>query len=151
MPLKMGVPLLEELPAQKGVYILFLQLAESKTIEVGKYGSCDFPTGVYAYVGSAHGKGGIAARLKHHLWDPQKPHWHIDWVRPLMEWVGLFYETNPLSNECTWSKRLSVYSGSQVIIPGFGASDCQQGCPTHFYTFPQKDFDPDTFIQQNVG
>jgi Uri superfamily endonuclease len=147
MPLVMGLPLLDELPSEKGTYILFLQLAESRSIEVGRYGTCIFPAGIYAYAGSAHGNGGIAARIKHHLNLPERPHWHIDYVRPSMHWEGVFYATDPLSNECTWSKRLFNFPGSRVIIPSFGASDCQKGCPAHLFAFLKRDFDPAAFLQ----
>jgi Uri superfamily endonuclease len=146
MPFIRGVPKLIDIPSQEGTYILFLQLAQSQSIYVGRYGLQHFPLGIYAYAGSALGKGGLSARLKHHLEQPQEPHWHIDWVRPFMQWVGLYYETSSLSTECTWSKRLSKFPGSQVIIPGFGASDCGQGCLAHFYRFKDDVFDPGHFV-----
>ncbi len=47
-------------------------------------------SGVYVYVGSAMGAGGLRARVKRHLSSSKKIHWHIDLVtssdlaRPLM-------------------------------------------------------------------
>jgi Uri superfamily endonuclease len=65
----------------KGVYVLILYLPYRRTIQIGRLGKFNFSDGYYAYVGSAFGPGGLAARLSHHLRRSHKPRWHIDYLR----------------------------------------------------------------------
>src|SRR5512139_3339944 len=56
-----------ELPEDKGTYILLVSLRQAKRLEIGRLGAFDLVPGFYAYVGSAHGSGGLRARIQHHL------------------------------------------------------------------------------------
>ncbi|MBL8145099.1 MAG: DUF123 domain-containing protein, partial [Anaerolineae bacterium] len=66
-------------PAAPGDYILWLALREPAELTIGQLAAYYFPAGVYAYVGSARGAGGLAGRLKHHQSPVLRPHWHIDY------------------------------------------------------------------------
>ena len=121
------------LPDQPGTYVLILWLAAPKTITCGKAGCFRFPAGWYAYVGSARGPGGLAARLAHHLRGPRRPHWHIDYLRSESRPVEIWYEVASTREECAWSESLLALSGGQPPAPGFGASDCR--CSTHLVHF----------------
>jgi len=60
--------------------VLILRLPCPATVNVGRLGRVRFPAGWYAYVGSAYGPGGLAARISRHL-RPSKPsHWHLDYL-----------------------------------------------------------------------
>ena len=69
------------LPRLAGTYVLMLGLPRLATIGVGRLGHFQFPVGWYAYAGSAHGPGGLAARISRHLRVPKPLHWHVDYLR----------------------------------------------------------------------
>lgn len=48
---------------------------------VGKLGTFDFPPGNYAYVGSAFGGGGVAARVARHLDPHTVKRWNVDYLK----------------------------------------------------------------------
>jgi Uri superfamily endonuclease len=121
-------------PDRPGTYVLILHLPRSvEDICIGRLGWFRFPSGWYAYVGSARGPGGLATRLARHL-RPLKPlHWHIDYLRARAEPVEVWYATGTQKRECAWARALSGLSGAHVLIPRFGASDCR--CPAHLIHF----------------
>jgi Uri superfamily endonuclease len=123
----------EQIPAESGTYTLVFSLSDTKSIRVGGLGEHCFPAGNYVYVGSAHGSGGLRARLRHHFYKSKNPRWHIDWVRLEMELIGCFFIIATEKMECRWSELLANWRNSRVILPGFGAGDCRSGCPAHFY------------------
>jgi Uri superfamily endonuclease len=54
--------------------------------------------------------------------------WHIDYLRhyafPVALWLAPDYH-----DECGWAQYLLALPEAQVIVPGFGASDC--ACQSH--------------------
>jgi Uri superfamily endonuclease len=100
---------------------------------VGRLGRCVFPAGDYAYVGSAFGPGGIAARAAHHLAVSARPHWHLDHLRPHGIPLALWFTTDTRPLEHLWAAALSGIRGAAIPCPGFGSSDC--GCPGHLIHF----------------
>jgi Uri superfamily endonuclease len=125
-----------DFPKDPGSYLLHLSLAQPARLNIGRLGSFDFPAGFYFYAGSAHGPGGLRARLSHHLRPPARPHWHIDWLRAAAVMLGGWYAVGPGPLECAWSQRLASLPGCVVAAPGFGAADCRRGCSTHLLAFP---------------
>ncbi len=111
----------------KGSYILLIQLPEEQTIAIGRRQTWCFPGGFYAYVGSA--MGGLKPRLRRHLGDHKRLHWHIDYLlqKASIESI-LLCETNDRA-ECAIARALSHQFNS---IPGFGSSDCQ--CRSHLFS-----------------
>ena len=82
-----------ELPEDKGTYVLLAHLSQAKQLEIGRLGEFDLVPGFYAYVGSAHGSGGLRARIQHHLESTADPHWHtrcpsaaLGTISPWMFW-----------------------------------------------------------------
>ncbi len=110
-------------------YALILRLARSQTITVGRLGRFEFPTGWYVYVGSAHGPGGLAARISRHLRSPKPLHWHIDYLRAASQPVQVWYAIGEHRRECDWARIVSELAGASIPAPRFGASDCR--CPAH--------------------
>ena len=110
----------------KGSYILLSRLPEEQTITIGSLKAIRFPGGYYAYVGSA--MGGFRSRLKHHLRDNKKPHWHIDYLLKKASLISLILCETTDRSECAIAQALSRQFGS---IPGFGSSDCK--CPSHLF------------------
>ncbi len=127
---------MEELPGEPGSYALHLIIREPVCLAVGRLGEFVFPAGDYLYLGSAHGPGGLRARLRHHCRVATAPHWHLDWLRPHAILAGSWYSTVGGSLECIWSQALLCLPGAIVPAPGFGAADCRRGCAAHLIAFP---------------
>lgn len=121
------------LPERPGSYVLILHLMHSKRIGVGRLGEFDFDAGWYAYVGSARGPGGLAARIARHQREPKPRHWHIDYLRAHAELIAVWYTVGSLGRECSWAGVLRHRPQASLPIPGFGASDCR--CPGHLIYF----------------
>jgi Uri superfamily endonuclease len=124
------------LPAAAGTYVLWLSLHQVTRVMVGKPGVFELARGQYAYVGSAHGAGGLRARVTHHLRIHERPHWHIDALRPFAAIEAVLYAVTPQRLECAWAQTLAALPGASVPIPHFGASDCRAGCAAHLVRLP---------------
>ena len=126
-----------DLPSLPGTYAIFLALDEAVELSIGRLGRFVFPAGKYIYTGSAHGPGGLQARLRHHLHPVQRPHWHIDWLRTKAVVSGGVYvvqgeeKESDLPLECVWSRALLEVPQISAPVKGFGASDCHSGCDAH--------------------
>jgi len=121
-------------PDRPGTYVLILRLPRSAVdIRVGRLGCFRFWAGWYAYVGSARGPGGLAARLARHLRPLKTMHWHIDYLRAQAQPVEIWYATGMQRRECAWAFALSGLPGASVPVSRFGASDCR--CPAHLIYF----------------
>ena len=62
----------------KGTYCLIIELKKSIKTKIGALGKIEFMPGYYVYVGSAMNS--IESRVKRHLADDKKLHWHIDYL-----------------------------------------------------------------------
>ena len=121
------------LPEEKGTYILHARLNQSKRLEVGRLGEFDLVPGFYAYVGSAHGSGGLRARIQQHLESTADPHWHIDY---LLRWavpVEVWYAIADRKLEQDWAEFLEQSPMFHAAIARFGASDYRRGRTTHLF------------------
>ncbi len=105
-------------------YQLYIVLNEVAEITIGKLGTFVFPAGHYVYTGSA--KRNIHARVQRHLSIAKKLRWHIDY---LLADPHARIDSTTLSEEeeCQLNQRTS----GEIIVYGFGASDCRQGCVSH--------------------
>jgi Uri superfamily endonuclease len=111
--------------AGKGTYVLLLYLEHDKEIVVGRLRSSSsifFRAGYYAYVGSAHGPGGLKSRINRHLIKDKKSVWHIDYLRkeaiPVEAWVNI----HDKKQEKIWADALIVMKGSHPV-DNFGNTD----------------------------
>ncbi len=110
-----------------------LRLRRRTRLEIGRLGPRVLGAGIYAYVGSAHGPGGLAARLKHHLGPSPRPHWHIDYLKARARIAAIWAAVHRDRQECRWAAVLARMSGGRTPVPGFGASDC--ACESHLFHF----------------
>jgi HEAT repeat protein/Uri superfamily endonuclease len=120
-----------------GTYVLVLRLDTPQIISVGRLGEVEFPAGWYLYVGSAHGAGGLQARLARHrrrLGGEKRAHWHVDHLREHAAWHGAWTRTSDRRLECAWAGALRRLPGAEIVARGFGASDCS--CPAHLVCVP---------------
>lgn len=116
----------------KGSYVLLFRLKEDKKIQVGRLGVIYFKKGYYAYVGSA--MNGLEQRIKRHLREQKKIHWHIDYLLEFSEITDIFYKKNEKKEECDISNK---FMSKLDYIPGFGCSDCK--CKSHLFYGSKKD------------
>jgi Uri superfamily endonuclease len=121
------------LPERAGTYVLILHLPRLTTVDVGRLGCFHFPDGWYAYVGSARGPGGLAARISRHRRSSKPRHWHVDYLRVHAQPIAAWYAVGNQKRECAWAEALSRLPGASVPAPRFGASDCR--CPAHLVYF----------------
>ncbi len=126
---------MNEAPAVGGSYALILRVAEETGLAVGRLGRVTFSAGIYVYLGSAMGPGGLRARLRHHLRRAAQPRWHIDWLRLHAESVGYWWVSGPQPLECAWTQCLARDLAAHIPKTGFGSSDCTRGCPAHLLFF----------------
>ena len=105
-------------------YSLFIKVEKPQIITVGRFGSFTFIPGNYIYSGSA--RKNLLARVNRHLRKEKKLRWHIDYLlnAPTVEIVKVIIST---ISEC----ELVAASGGNILVPGFGASDCRSGCGSH--------------------
>ncbi len=122
------------LPSTPGTYVLLLYLRQSTQLKVGRLGVIPFKRGWYAYVGSAFGPGGLAARLGRHLRQEKRCRWHIDYLRAISEPKEIWYSTQPEPLEHHWAVHL--LNGPCTPINGFGCTDCH--CVSHLIHFSRR-------------
>ena len=134
--------------AEPGTYALLLKLDKQERITIGKLGTFNFPAGYYLYVGSALGPGGLRARLARHRRDSEnspgpsssrrgkKLYWHIDYLLQRAQLVEVWNVASEERLECKWSEVARRLPGAQVLVQGFGSSDCR--CPAHLIYFSTR-------------
>jgi Uri superfamily endonuclease len=121
---------------QAGTYALVLASSETGRASVGKLGTLQLQPGYYVYVGSAHGPGGLRARLMHHLEPATRPHWHIDYLRAHASPEEVWYCCGLRTWEHEWALHLGNEQGASVPLAGFGSSDC--ACESHLFFFGNR-------------
>ncbi|MBC8278599.1 MAG: GIY-YIG nuclease family protein [FCB group bacterium] len=123
-----------------GSYILTLQVNETFTTVIGALGPYAFDPGTYIYIGSA--KRGIASRLARHIRlateKSGKIHWHIDYLLVKKEVTLMEVVPYPDEDECTISQHFAAHPNVSTPVPGFGASDCKNKCPAHFFRIDES-------------
>ena len=118
------------LRSQKGTYLFIFLLREELLIKTKGGKSFFLPKGIYVYVGSAFGKGGLKARIERHLKRNKKLHWHLDYITTTDKWV--FLASVPFEGkkwECKIARLLEKFGFEP--IKGFGCSDCS--CTSHLF------------------
>jgi Uri superfamily endonuclease len=122
--------------AVKGSYILILRLDQPlHDLPIGRLGRFDFASGIYLYVGSAFGAGGLPARLAYHQRRHKpRPHWHIDYLRAEACLCEAWSVSGGGRLECVWCRALAAHPAVSTPVPGFGSRDT--GCPTHLFYLP---------------
>ena len=105
-------------------YQLLIEVPCAVEVTVGKLGGFVFPAGRYVYTGSAQRN--FEARIERHRSIVKRMHWHIDYLltAPGVQVVGTRLFDEP---ECQINRNMP----GEVLIPGFGSTDCQAGCGSH--------------------
>ena len=111
---------------------MFIYLKEQIEIKIGR--NVDFiPEGLYIYVGSAFGQGGLSSRLHRHIRKKKKQHWHIDQLTmdtsAEILGIGIILDKKI---ECILAD--SFFKLEEITaIPRFGSSDCRNKCVSHLF------------------
>jgi Uri superfamily endonuclease len=105
-------------------YQLLIDLAAPTTVAVGRFGVFAFPAGRYIYTGSA--RRNFEARIARHLRAEKTLRWHIDYLLAAPG-ARVAAVKRSRQDECL----LNARTAGQVVVAGFGASDCRAGCGSH--------------------
>lgn len=119
-----------------GTYTLIFSSSVNLPINIGKLGSLFLQPGFYVYVGSAFGPGGLRARIKHHFNRSSRPHWHLDYLSPILSPCEIWYTCDQTRREHQWATIHSQTRGVILPLPGFGSSDCR--CRSHLFFYKSK-------------
>ncbi len=111
----------------KGAYLLIVKLERPLK-------RWDLEEGLYAYVGSAWGPGGLYARTRRHLLRTfSKPRWHIDYLTSNGKPLAAFLFPGMTEDELYELVSTSL----EPAVKGFGSSDTKHY--THLFKLsPQK-------------
>ena len=120
-------------PPVPGAYLLSIELAVPLALDIPRLGAATLAPGRYAYCGSAHGPGGLRARIGRHLRRDKSSHWHVDRLTAAGRVTGV--RAVPGGNECDLLRELLDRPGTSVPVAGFGSSDCR-ACPAHLVMLP---------------
>ena len=116
-------------------YQLLIEVADTVSVQVGRLGRFEFVAGDYVYTGSALRN--FEARIRRHLSAVKKMHWHIDYLLAAPG-VVLREVLRYSSPECAINQQLV----GEIVVPGFGASDCRAGCVSHLKRVASKTLEP---------
>lgn len=118
----------------KGTYCLLINLTNDSKIKVGKLGELYFKKGGYVYVGSALNS--LEGRIKRHLSNDKKLHWHVDYLLSHRDSkiVDVIYTVNLKKMECELAQ---LIADNGVGVDNFGCSDCK--CQFHLFYFENLD------------
>ena len=126
----------------KGTCTLILRLRRSFHIPVKSLHGCDLRPNLYAYTGSALGKGSssIVGRLGRHFSGTGKSFWYIDHLTrsPDCEVSAAVIVIDSTPRECMANSHLKRTLGLKRVAGGFGSSDCKDGCGGHLLSIPSR-------------
>ncbi len=139
------MPQIDTLPA-RGIYTLIIFLSGELSSNVGKLGLKKFRKGYYTYTGSAIGKGttNLKNRVSRHLRKEKRKHWHIDYLldsKNARIITVVATQTNK-KLECFMNHHLREEGKAEILVQGFGASDCKENCRSHLLYFGEDDIRP---------
>ncbi|MFB6265283.1 MAG: DUF123 domain-containing protein [Bradymonadaceae bacterium] len=126
----------DALPDAPGAYVLEFELDGSTAFRAGAIGRVELRAGVVRYYGSAHGPGGLRARVARHLRDDGgRTHWHVDYLTREVDIERVALATG--AEECELCQMdLRRTGDARIPVEGFGASDCST-CAAHLVWFPR--------------
>ncbi len=121
-----------DIPEEPGYYVLIISVNRELVITTRGGRRFHLKPGIYAYIGSARGLGGIKARILRHLRRDKKKHWHIDYLttNPWVEIVAaLSFTWVEKDLESILSNKLA---GKHTPVKGFGSTD-KRSDPSHLF------------------
>ena len=125
-------------PALPGSYALAIDLCRRLSVRMAATTETLAP-GRYVYCGSAHGPGGLRARLMRHIRREKSVHWHVDQLTKVGAIRGAW--VFPGGSEC---ELVAMLAHLPAPLAGFGSSDCDT-CRSHLLYWPDHVPLPDCF------
>ena len=110
-------------------------LAQDGMISTGRFGGFCLLSGIYFYCGSAHGPGGLRARISRHIRLEKKKHWHYDFIRPYLLLSRVWW-TDLTVSECDLCRWIAEFTHISFPLAGFGSTDCSRDCRSHLMLGP---------------
>ena len=101
------------------------------SIDIGKFGTIQFPSGYYVYTGSA--LDGLNKRIMRHKRSRKKLRWHIDHFLRKAKIIKIFTYITNQKLECELNRKVQRLPNARILVKGFGSSDCK--CPSHLTFF----------------
>lgn len=123
------------LPATAGAYALVIELGRPHRLAIATLAPATLAAGLYLYLGSARGPGGIRARVGRHLRVEKPKHWHVDHLTARGRVTRVI--AAPGGSECALASRAREFRSVAVPVAGFGSSDCRT-CPAHLLRLPDE-------------
>ncbi len=118
--------MIASVPDRRGIYALVLEVLRNLELAIGSLGSVRIESGMYCYIGSARGFGGLRARIAHHL-RRSKPRlwWHIDYLTTQHEVriLHIIYAVTNQDLESCFAKTVNETRCWNPAIPRFGSTD----------------------------
>ncbi|MDO5850190.1 MAG: GIY-YIG nuclease family protein [Methanobacteriaceae archaeon] len=119
----------------KGSYCLIIHMTKNNKLKIGSIYKEEykFKKGWYVYIGSAMNS--LIPRIKRHLSEDKKLHWHIDYLLNNQNTIikEVLFTKEETKIECKLAQNISK-QGEE--IPKFGCSDCN--CNSHLIYFKTK-------------
>lgn len=105
---------------------------------MGSLGDIFFTAGCYIYTGSA--MQGLIKRVTRHVKSKKSLHWHIDYLLDceFSRILKIHLFPSNKKEECQLNQTVRQKLGAQLYAPGFGASDCSDGCLSHLSYLGKK-------------
>lgn len=108
-----------------GVYALLLLLKRGASVTIGSLGVVELERGIYIYIGSARGPGGVQRRVERHARRIKRVRWHIDYLTTMSD-VEIVAVVHATASEDVEERLAAALSGAPCIeqsARGFGSSD----------------------------
>lgn len=120
----------------KGTYCLIIKNKKQCKINIGAIGPINFKEGFYIYIGSAMNS--LIPRIKRHLSDNKKIHWHVDYLlkNKNTQIEEVIFNIDEKKIECYLANSISNDIDAESIA-NFGCSDCN--CNSHLIYFENNE------------
>ncbi len=116
--------IIAKVPKSKGIYAIVFKISKSvRLYSIKMFKNRVIEKGLYVYIGSARGPGGLRARIKRHLMKKKRRKWHIDYLTTLEYFkpIAIIYAITDQDLEYKVSELLSNYL--PIPVRKFGSTD----------------------------
>ena len=82
---------------------------------------------------SGSAQNNLEGRIERHLRRDKKMHWHIDYLLHYGQVICVHTYAAEKNAECILSQKIGNIKNAEILVSGFGSSDCS--CAAHLYFF----------------
>jgi len=122
-----------DLPDERGVYLLVLRVDETFTAEIGQAGKRQFPPAFYFYLDTAQNSDGLRSRIGSHLERETPQGWHVDRLLEGARVLEVWHAAGDRRLEKRWSEMLRKSTRFRVVAPHFATSEFHRSRVTHLF------------------